>query len=430
MRAIALHLRHDLWPSSERVTDTPSVADTAAARAPSADSFPLWPLLATLAMQTLSTGAAYSFPAIAPAVAKDLGVDGAYVGFFISTVYGVGIVSALFSPGFVHRYGAVRVSQAILLATLAMLLSAALGSLLSVAVGAILMGFAYGAAAPSSTHLLVPRTPKGALNLVLSLRQIGVPLGGVLAGLLVPPLTLAFGWRTALLIELIPVTLLLLALELPRRSWDRGIDPGRPILNASLLAPLGLLKSGPHVSAIRRLTLVSFVYSGLQLCFIAFMTVHLTTKAGWTLIEAGRALAVYQIGGAVSRPIWGWIADKWLAARWLLVLQGVIACAAAIAAGRFGAEWPHGIVLAVCAIGGATASGFTGIAYAEWARLGGDRRTEATGLGAAAMFSGVLVLPSVMSVIVTAQRSYENAYTVMGLAALISAACVAVQRSR
>lgn len=392
--------------------------------------FPVWPLAATLAMQTLSTGAAYSFPAIAPAVAKDLGVDGALVGFFISTVYGVGVVSALFSPGFVHRYGAVRVTQAVLIATVAMLLSAAFGSLLSVAIGAVLMGFAYGAAAPSSTHLLAPRTPPGALNLVLSLRQIGVPLGGVLAGLLVPPLTLAFGWRTALLIQILPVALLIVLLELPRRDWDRGIDPKRPILNATLLAPLRLLRRGPHVGAIRRLTLVSFVYSGLQLCFIAFMTVHLTTKAGWTLIEAGRALAVYQIGGAVSRPIWGWIADKWLAARWLLVLQGVIACAAAICAGRFGPEWPHLVILTVCAVGGATASGFTGIAYGEWARLGSDRRTEATGLGAAAMFSGVLVLPSVMSLIVTAQQSFETAYMVMGLAALFSAACVGLQRSR
>jgi MFS family permease len=380
-------------------------------------------------MQTLSTGAAYSFPAVAPAVARDLGIDGALVGFFISTVYGVGIISALFSPGFVHRYGAVRVSQAVLVSTLAMLLSAAAGSVLSIALGAVLMGLAYGAAAPSSTHLLVPRTPKGALNLVLSLRQIGVPLGGVLAGLLVPPLTLAYGWRTALLLEMIPVAALMLLLQIPRRSWDAGRDPGRAIVNANLLAPLGLLRTGPpNGTAIRRLALVSFVYSGLQLCFIAFMTVHLTTKAGFTLVQAGQALAIYQVGGAVSRPIWGVIADRWLAARWLLAIQGVIACGAAVLAGRFGADWPHALILAVCATGGATASGFTGIAYAEWARIGGDKRTEATGLGASAMFAGVLVLPSVMSVIITAQGSYEGAYTLMGALALVAAVLVAWQR--
>lgn len=386
--------------------------------------FPLWPLLATLAMQTLSTGAAYSFPAVAPAVAKDLGIDGALVGFFISTVYGVGIVSALFSPGFVHRYGGVRVSQAVLLMTLVMLATAAIGSVLSIALGAVLMGFAYGAAAPSSTHLLVPRTPRGALNLVLSLRQIGVPLGGVLAGLAMPPLTLAFGWRTALLIEMAPVLVLMLLLQIPRASWDRDRDPGRAIVNANLLRPLGLLRAS---AAVRRLALVSFVYSGLQLCFIAFMTVHLTTKAGFSLVHAGQALAVYQVGGVVSRPIWGWMADHWLAARWLLGLQGVIACGAAFLAGTFDPSWSRLAVFIVCAVGGATASGFTGIAYAEWARLGGERRTEATGLGAATMFAGVLVLPSLMSVIVTAQGGYETAYTIVGVLALVAGVLVALQ---
>jgi MFS family permease len=400
---------------------------TASAAVPEPDrAFPLWPLLATLAMQTLSTGAAYSFPAVAPAVARDLGIDGALVGFFISTVYGVGIISALFSPGFVHRYGAVRVSQAVLLMTLVMLGTAAIGSVVSIALGAVLMGFAYGAAAPSSTHLLVPRTPRGSLNLVLSLRQIGVPLGGVLAGLAMPPLTLAFGWQTALLIEMSPVLVLMLLLQIPRAAWDRDRDPGRIIVNANLLRPLGLLRTG---SAVRRLALVSFVYSGLQLCFIAFMTVHLTTKAGFSLVHAGQALAVYQVGGVVSRPVWGWMADHWLAARWLLGLQGVIACGAAFLAGSFDPSWTRPAVFIVCAVGGATASGFTGIAYGEWARLGGERRTEATGLGAATMFAGVLVLPSLMSVIVTAQSSYETAYTIIGLMALVSGVLVAVQKT-
>ena len=42
-----------------------------------ATAFPLWPLLATLATQTLATMAAYSLPALAPMVAKDLDVPDA-----------------------------------------------------------------------------------------------------------------------------------------------------------------------------------------------------------------------------------------------------------------------------------------------------------------------------------------------------------------
>ena len=60
---------------------------------------PLWPLIATLAAQTLATMALFSLPAIAPAVAAALHVQGELVGVFVSVVYGVGIISALFSPG-------------------------------------------------------------------------------------------------------------------------------------------------------------------------------------------------------------------------------------------------------------------------------------------------------------------------------------------
>ena len=56
---------------------------------------------------------------------------------------------------------------------------------------------------------------------------------------------------------------------------------------------------------------------------------------------------------------------------------------------------------AVAAIAGASAGGYTGIAYAEWARLGGARRTEATGLGTALMFFGVTVIPSGFGLAVT-----------------------------
>ena len=77
-------------------------------------------------------------------------------------------------------------------------------------------------------------------------------------------------------------------------------------------------------------------------------------------------------------------------------------------------------MLAVCAVAGATASGFTGIAYAEWARIGGARRTEATGLGAGVMFTGVLVMPSAFAIAIAASGEYAVPYTVAGLLAAVS----------
>jgi nitrate/nitrite transporter NarK len=379
-----------------------------------AKSFPLAPLAATLAVQTLATGAAYSIPAVAPEVARHIGINPALVGVYISLVYGVGIVSALLSPGYVYRYGATRVSQAVLLATLAMLAAAALGTAAMIVLSAALLGLAYGATAPSSTHLLVPRTPKSQMNVVLSLRQIGVPLGGMLAGLAMPPLALALGWRTALIVQIIPALVLLAILEVARRTWDHP-SPGPAPASVGLGAMARLL-AGER--PLQRLSFASFVYAGLQICFIAFMTTQLTTVVGLSLIQAGQILALYQLAGVVSRPIWGWLADHVMPARLLLAVQGAIMCVAAILAGRFSPDWPVALIALVCIAGGATASGYTGIAYAEYARLGGARRTEATGIGSACMFAGVMVLPAAMSGAVTLTGSYAYVYTAFGLLAL------------
>ena len=379
---------------------------------------PVRPLVATLAVQTFATMALFSVPTAAPEIARDLQVPGALVGTFVSLVYGVGIGSALLSPGYVHRYGAVRVTQVTLIAVTAMLLIGASGGVGGLALGAVVLGLAYGAIAPASTHLLVPQTPRAVFNLVMSLRQIGVPLGGVLGALFVPPLVGWIGWRGTLLVELVPVVGLLILLQPARRAWDTDRDPAWPLWGRSLLQPLKLLHED---RALRRLSVVAFVYSGVQLCFIAFMTVQLTSVVKVDLVRAGVALALYQVAGSASRPVWGWVADRFLAPGRLLALLGVAMAVAALLTGKFGPDWPWGAVLAVAVFGGLTASGFTGVAYAEYARLGGARRTEATGLGTAMMFAGVMLVPFAFGAAVTALGAWFLPYA--GLAAIsVSAA--------
>jgi MFS family permease len=380
---------------------------------------PIAPLAATLAVQTLATAALFSLPAIAPAVAASLHVSGELVGGFVATAYGTGILSALLSPGLIRRYGGVRATQAVLVAAAGMVLMAATGHLATLALAAVILGLGYGAAAPASTHLLVPHTPRSVFNMVMSLRQIGVPLGGVLGALILPPLVLAVGWRLALLTELGPLLLLLLLMELPRRRWDADRDPRARVFGRTALAPFAMLRD----AAIRNLSIASFVYSGVQLCFVAFMTVQLTTTAGFGLIAAGRMLAVYQLAATVSRPVWGWVADKLLTPSRTLALHGLGMAVSAAAAGRLGPGWPGWAVAVLVVVAGCTAGGYTGVAYAEYAALGGARRTEATGLGTAIMFAAVMLIPPLFGVAVTALGGYVLPYSLLAAAA---AACAAL----
>ena len=238
-------------------------------------------------------------------------------------------------------------------------------------VGAILLGCGYGATAPTSAHLLMKRTPPSIRNLVFSIRQVGVPLGGVLGGLLVPPLVLGFGWQAAIGSQLIPAAILLMVLVLVRNQFDNDRNPTHVIQASGLFGPLVLLQSLPEI---RTLALATFFYAGTQLCFVAFMSVHLVGHAGFSLVAAGQMLAAYQISGVVSRPIWGIIADRWVPASLLLAVMGAVMGSMAVLAGGFSAESSWWYVFSVAIVAGATASGYTGIAFAEYARIGGTER--------------------------------------------------------
>lgn len=388
---------------------------------------PVWPLLATLAVQTLATMALYSLPAVAPEVARDLHVNGVLVGSFVATAYGVGVLSALVAPGLVRKYGGVRATQAVLLAAAGMLAMAAFGhGVTGLVLAAVVLGVGYGAAAPASTHLLVPQTPKPIFNLVMSLRQIGVPLGGVLAALILPPLVLAIGWRAALLTELGPVLLLIVLMEFPRARWDIGREPNHRAFGRALLQPFALLVD----QRFRRLSVAAFVYAGLALCLVAFMTVQLTTVVGLDLVQAGRMLAAYQIAGSVSRPIWGWIADRFLTPAQTLAVQGVGMAVATLITSLYAPGWPAWAVMGNALLAGCTAGGYTGVAYAEYAALGGARRTEATGLGTAILFAGGMAIPPVFGLAVTALGGYRLSYMIGAACALGSGLLLALPQRR
>ncbi|MGB7182783.1 MAG: MFS transporter [Burkholderiaceae bacterium] len=384
-------------------------------------TFPFVPLFIGMAVQTLVTMAAYSVPAAAPAIAADLDIAGENAGLFIAIVYGMGMFSAVLSPSLIRRYGAVRVSQCILISAIAMIVMAATGDTVwALAAAGFLLGSGYGATAPTSSHLLMKRTAPQIRNLVFSIRQIGVPLGGVLGGLIVPPLVVAANWQTAIGVQLIPAVVVLIILQILRKTYDADRNPDFVLNRAGLLGPLKLLITLP---AIRLPALAAFFYAGTQLCFVAFTSVHLTSRADFSLVAAGQMLAAYQLSGVISRPIWGVIADRICPARTMLGIMGFVMAAMAVCAGQFSSEWSFVAILLVVIVAGASASGYTGLAFAEFARIGGDSgAAEATGLGAFAQFVGVMLLPTGFSLLVSVS-GYALAYNcIAGMASLAGAA--------
>src|SRR3990167_9218835 len=154
----------------------------------------------TLAIQAMVSMALLTLPVMAPVVAAALGISSVYVGVYVAIVYVGAMLASLAAGAAVARFGAIRVSQAGLLACALGLALCAVNSVPVIALGALLIGIGYGPVTPASSHLLARTTPARRLSLVFSVKQTGVPLGGVLAGLIVPSLLLVTGWQGALLL--------------------------------------------------------------------------------------------------------------------------------------------------------------------------------------------------------------------------------------
>ena len=163
-------------------------------------ALPVIPVLFfTTTTQALATLGILALAAVAPRAAQELGISTALIGYQVALSFFGGMQTALFGGGFVRRLGAARTSQiALWLVGAGAILSAA-GSVPTLALGALVMGWGYGMTNPAASHLLSRAPSTGHMNLIFSIKQCGVPIGAVIAGMLMPPITLSAGWRAALL---------------------------------------------------------------------------------------------------------------------------------------------------------------------------------------------------------------------------------------
>ena len=149
-----------------------------------------WSLTVTTAIQAMVSMALLTLPAMAPAVARALAVPSTLVGAYVALCYFAAMLSSLVGGTLVRRLGAIRVSQLGLGLCAVGLALCALPWLPAVALGALCIGAGYGPITPASSHLLALTTPAHRMSLVFSIKQTGVPAGGMLAGALVPGLSL------------------------------------------------------------------------------------------------------------------------------------------------------------------------------------------------------------------------------------------------
>ncbi|MBE0620712.1 MAG: MFS transporter [Burkholderiales bacterium] len=371
------------------------------------------PLAITLAVQALTSMAMIAPSVMAPVAAADLGVSAQHIGWFVALEYLFAMLSGLACGALIGRYGPVRVCQiAVSLAAAGM--AVATGAVLPVVFAAAgLIGSGYGLVNPASSHILASAAPPRMMSLIFSIKQTGVPLGGALAGILVPPLVLSFGWRWGA----VAVALLCLAVALavqPARAADAATRrSGGSGSMAEFFAPLGMVFANPPVL---ELAIVSMIFGSAQLALIAYLVSYLNLELGYGLVAAGLIYSAAHAAGIVGRITWGAVADRWLSPRSMLGLLGVMMALSGMGVAAFSADWPLPAVILVSALFGASAVGWNGVYLAEVARRAPPGKVGAiTGGTQFLTFIGALAAPPLFGFVVGLVGSYGKAYFVFCL---------------
>jgi len=364
--------------------------------------------------------------AIAPELARAFGVPASLIGFQVSLIYFGAMATSLVGGVLVKRLGAVRTSQCALV-------FAGIGAALMtvpwfavLAVGSVFIGFGYGLTNPSAAHLLMRVSNPANRNFIFSLKQTGVPLGGIAAGMTAPSLAVAFGWQWAFWAGAAVTLGFIVVGQFFRKSWDRDRDP-KVSLRQNPLADLGLIW---RHATLRRMSLAAFCFSAVQVSLTTFAVTMLVKDISFGLVEAGVVLSAVMVAGVTGRILWGAAADKLRDGSGVLMAVGSIAVLSGLLTVTLGADSSQIFIYGVLMLFGFTAIGWNGIFMAEITRLAPEGQAgSATGGALVPTYAGVLLGPVSFAGVFLLLGQYTQTFGVFAFVSLAGVVLVFTARS-
>jgi ACS family hexuronate transporter-like MFS transporter len=381
-----------------------------------------------LGAQTVANVGPLGIPAIASLIRADLGLSLAQAGSFLSAYY---IGSALFSlPSgtLADRWGVRRtLVLGQLVITLGLLAAAGSSSYAMLTVLLVAAGFGYGMLNPTSTKAVMAWSPPARRATLVGLKQVGLPLGGMVGAALLPALAVRSGWRAALVMSAgLIATGAIASLAVYR-------DPPQ----AALPAPAPGSRSGlGSVLASRDLWLLSAataVFAAMQTVWMSFLVLYLQGVVGLSLIAASRLLALAQLGGIAGRVLFGVLSDRLFGGsrRLPLVLAGAGSTACSLAIAWTGAGASPLALGALVFVFGVVGIGWNGVQHTWMAELAGPRAAgTAVGLGLAVSSAGVTAGPLAFGYVVQATGGYRGPWIVLALTMIVALAVLCRVRER
>jgi len=387
---------------------------------------PRWlaPIAAIFVLQTTASFLARFIPIIAPAVSAEFGWDGSSIGYLITANSLGGLAILVGGATLFTRLGGMRTLQLSLLLGAAGMALFLHPSVIVALFACFVMGMSNGAANPAGSKVLQRFSPPGHRNLIFSIKQAGVPLGGVIAGLLIPVMVALSGWRSALFVCALLVMLPTLVTWRMSAACDEMPAPGRwhfslPGVDAlrTLRVPLQSLRSN---AGLLKMAIVGSLFAISQSCWFTFTVIYLIDRLGFSLGLAGAVFAVMQAGGVIGRIVLGWLSDHLRSATPSLSLAAALSAVTTVMLGLSSPDWPDWTIVVLAFVAGCSAASWNGVQIAEVARRSPPDLISETAAGSSILVNIVnMLVPAAFAAFVAFSGRYDYAFVFAGACTLL-----------
>lgn len=258
--------------------------------------------LLSLAILAITTGTQAVFLTGASffVMGPELGLSTKGLGFLTATFFMVAAASSVTIGSWVQRVGWQRAMRmtGLIAATTSIGIALFARDVLSLVGFTAVAAVGYGMANPAGNQAIADAVPPDRRATVTAIKHAGIPLATLLAGLSVPTIVVAFGWRPAFLLA--GMGALLVVLAVPRGRVEPRVHEGRERRQAArVLTPrdLTLLALGSSFAVFAATSLGAFGVSASIAAGLGPAT------AGWLqTIGSGASIA--------TRIAAGWITDR------------------------------------------------------------------------------------------------------------------------
>lgn len=376
-----------------------------------------------LAVQTAVSCAEQGIPTLTVFVKSDLAVSAAAAGLLVSS-FNIGKIFGAYAGGrAADRLGERRVLFAGALLAGLLVVCAAPAPLALLAVLLCAAGLVSASSTPAGGKLVLLAFPYRRRGLAMGIRQAGIPVGGLVAALVLPALAHAWGWRTALAgAGAITLAITLAVLAVSRRGVAG--DPAPEPAGGAEERERPRLSRDPDI---RLLSLWGSILVGGQYVTITFLALDLHAGSGVRLRTAATLIAVAQVGGIAGRILWGLASDRVFAGRRkppLLLITG-LGLVTALTLALLPRPAPLAVFALAALLAGLSLIGWQGLWVTAMGELAGPARVGAvTGFGLTFVAVAIAASPPLYGLVIDLAGGFRTMWAVLA-ATLVAALAVA-----